>query len=146
MKLLYFFLITLSTINGLIAQTGDTTITTPDNGIPTKDKEEKPFVFVAEMPEYKGGTKALMKFIGKNVRYPEQARKAGIEGKGFYKFVVMKNGKVDKVEVVKGVPGCPECDAEAVRVIKKLRKFKPGKNDGKPVAVWFQLPLNFILK
>jgi periplasmic protein TonB len=109
-------------------------------------KEPEIFVYVSEMPEFPGGTGALYKFISNNINYPETAKEAGISGKCFLRFVVGADGKVGKVEINRGVPGCPECDREATRVVKLLPEFKPGKNNGQSVPVWFQLPINFTLK
>lgn len=109
-------------------------------------KEPEVFVYVSEMPEFPGGVQALYKYIGNNINYPETAKEAGITGKCFLKFVVGPDGRVGKVEINRGVPGCPECDKEAVRVIKTLPAFAPGKNNGQAVSVWYQLPINFTLK
>lgn len=109
-------------------------------------KEPEIFVYVAEMPEFPGGTSALLKYIGSNINYPETAKEAGITGKCFLRFVVGPDGKVGKVEIQRGVPGCPECDKEAARVVKTLPPFAPGKNNGQPVSVWYTVPINFSLR
>jgi periplasmic protein TonB len=111
-----------------------------------KDSVLQAFVYADQMPEYRGGQTALQKDIAKNVNYPKKARMNSIEGKCFVRFVVNANGSIGKTEILKGVPNCPECDAAAVKAIKSLKKFIPGKNNGKPVPVWFQLPINFRLK
>ena len=110
-----------------------------------KSGDGEAFILVSEMPQFPGGMTALYKFIGGKITYPEKAKEKGIQGKCFIKFVVKKNGKVGKIEVQQGVEGCPECDKEAVKAVKALPNFIPGKNEGKPVAVWFQLPINFKL-
>ena len=107
-----------------------------------KTKTEK---HVEEMPEFPGGPTEMMKFIQTNIKYPKQARKKGIQGKCFIKMIVMKDGSIDSVRVLKGVNECPECDAEAVRVIKEMPKWSPGKIDGKPVPVLYTLPISFSL-
>ena len=109
-----------------------------DPVIPT---ETKPFVRVEEMPEFPGGIPALMKFVGENLHYPPEAQSNNIQGKVYLKFVVTAEGSSDMIEVTKGVD--PLLDNEAIRVVKMLPKFKPGKQGGVPVPVWFALPITF---
>jgi protein TonB len=104
----------------------------------------EPFVVVEEMPMFPGGDAAIQKYIGDNVIYPEVAKENNIQGRVIVKFCVTSKGGVDKVEILKGVD--PELDAEVVRVVKTLPKFKPGKQGGKPVPVWYTIPINFQLK
>jgi periplasmic protein TonB len=103
--------------------------------------ETKPFVRVEEMPEYPGGLPALMKFIGDNLIYPPEAQANNIQGRVFLQFVVNADGSTDRIEVTKGVD--PLLDNEAIRVLKILPKFRPGKQGGVPVPVWFALPVTF---
>jgi len=103
-----------------------------------------PFVVVEEMPMFPGGDEAIQKYIGDNVVYPEVAKENNIQGRVIVKFCVTSKGGVDKVEILKGVD--PELDAEVARVVKTLPKFKPGKQGGKPVPVWYTIPINFQLK
>lgn len=98
------------------------------------------------MPEFPGGLREMMLYIQKNIKYPKRARKNNIGGKCFIRFTVMKDGSIDSLKILKGVPDCPECDAEAVRVIKKMPKWSPATVDGKPVSVYFNLPINFTIK
>lgn len=107
------------------------------------ETEPEPFVIVEEMPEYPGGMNELLKWLALNTKYPDVARENNIQGRVFVKFSVTPAGGVDKVSVTKGVD--PELDAEAVRVVKLLPKFKPGKQGGKPVAVWYNVPILFKL-
>jgi TonB family protein len=103
------------------------------------------FVNVDEMPVYTGGDTALLNFIARNTIYPEDAKKAGIQGKVVVRLVVEKDGSVSKVAVIKSVS--PSLDAEAVRVVGTLPKFeKPGLVKGTPVAVHFMIPITFALK
>ena len=104
----------------------------------------EPFVVVEEMPMFPGGDAAIQKYIGDNVIYPEVAKENNIQGRVIVKFCVTSKGGVDKVEILKGVD--PELDAEVARVVKTLPKFKPGKQGGKPVPVWYTIPINFQLK
>ena len=101
------------------------------------------YTFVERMPEYPGGDKALIKFVKARLRYPAYERNHGIEGRVMIRFVVMEDGNVEDVHVVKSVT--PAMDAEAVRVVKMLRQFKPGLVDGRLVRVYYNLPLSFKL-
>jgi len=105
--------------------------------------EDKVFIIVEEMPEYPGGIPALLKYIGENLVYPPEASSNNIQGKINLKFVVNPDGSVDRIEVLKSVD--PLLDNEAVRVVKTLPKFKPGKQGGIPVHVWFSIPVVFKL-
>jgi len=108
---------------------------------PPKEEEPEPeiFVVVENMPELIGGIEGLQK----RVKYPEIAKKAGVEGTVFLQFVVDENGNVVDPAVVKGIgAGCDEAALEAI----KTAKFKPGKQRGKPVKVKFSLPVRFRLK
>ena len=96
------------------------------------------------MPSFPGGDVALMKFIKDNMIYPYEALKNRIEGKVIIQFVVTKTGKVGKVKVVRSVN--KELDQEAVRLIKMLPDFSPGRNNvGEPMNVWYILPVIFKL-
>lgn len=99
---------------------------------------------VEMLPEYKGGEKALMQFLGENLIYPSECAENDIEGKVVVKFVVLSNGNVDFVEVIKSVH--PLLDAEAVRVISLLNDWIPGKLNGEAVNVYYTLPVNFKLQ
>jgi protein TonB len=110
-------------------------------------EEEAPvevFVVVEEMPTYPGGDKALMDFINGNIVYPEIAKENNIQGRVILRFCVTYKGAVDQVTVLKPVD--PALDNEAIRVIKMLPPWKPGKQGGKPVNVWYSVPVTFQLK
>jgi TonB family protein len=116
---------------------------TPDaKAIPAGDEEV--LVMAEEMPVYPGGDKGLMEFIYSNVKYPDAAKEKGIQGRVILRFAVMADGNVDKVTVIKGVD--PELDKEALRVIKLLEKWTPAKMGGKPVNVWYSVPITFQLR
>lgn len=102
------------------------------------------FTVVESMPEFPGGQAALMKYLSSNIRYPQDAREMGIEGKVYLSFVVDKEGYVKNVEIRRGV--YTSMDMEAVRVVKAMPRWKPGTQDGKPVNVLFNLPINFKLQ
>jgi len=109
-----------------------------------EDPEATVFVVVEEMPAYPGGNEALLKYIGEHTQYPEIAKENNIQGRVIVRFCVTSKGGVSQVSILKGVD--PELDAEAIRVVTALPTFKPGKQGGKPVPVWFMVPINFTLK
>ena len=108
------------------------------------EPEEVPFVVVEEMPMFPGGDAELLKYIGEHTQYPEVAKENNIQGKVIVRFCVTAKGGVSQVSVLKGVD--PELDKEAIRVVNTLPPFKPGKQGGKPVPVWYMVPINFTLK
>ncbi len=108
-----------------------------------KGAEDAPFVVVEEMPQFPGGAEALVDYLGKNTKYPENAKVNKITGKVMVRFCITSTGNVSNVSVLKGVD--PELDKEAMRVVSTLPAFKPGMQGGKPVAVWYMIPVNFAL-
>ena len=106
-----------------------------------EDPEPEPFIVVEEMPVPPGGASGLLKYIAENIKYPQIAQENNIGGKVIIRFCVTSKGGVDQVSVYKGVD--PALDAEAIRVVKTLPPFKPGKQGGKPVPVWFTVPIIF---
>jgi protein TonB len=110
-------------------------------------EEEAPtevFVVVEEMPSFPGGDTELMKFINSNIVYPELAKENNIQGRVILRFCVTYKGSVDQVQVLKPID--PALDNEAIRVIKMLPPWKPGKQGGKAVNVWYSVPVTFQLK
>lgn len=105
---------------------------------------EEPFIVVEEMPEFPGGEQALLSFIAKNIKYPKPAKRMGIEGRVTVSFVIDQDGSITNIEVLRGIGA--GCDEEAIRVLKLLPNFSPGKQRGVPVKVQMQLPVNFRLK
>ncbi len=106
--------------------------------------EQEIFQIVEEMPSFPGGEQKLMEYVGKNVKYPQIARESGIKGRVFVSFVVEPDGSVSNVKVLRGIGG--GCDEEAMRVVKSMPKWKPGKQRGKAVRVSYMLPVNFQLQ
>jgi protein TonB len=106
--------------------------------------EPEPFVVVEEMPVFPGGNLELLKYLAAHTQYPEIAEENNIQGKVIVKFCVTSKGGIDQVSIFKGID--PELDAEAIRVVKALPSFKPGKQGGKPVPVWFSVPIIFQIK
>lgn len=101
------------------------------------------FTIVEDMPSFPGGDAALLKYIAQNVEYPPIAKENGITGVVYVSYIVGKDGKVRDVKVVRGAD--PFLDKEAIRVVKTLSGYKPGKQRGKPVPVQFTIPIRFVL-
>lgn len=101
------------------------------------------FVIVEEQPEFPGGMQAFYEFIGSHIKYPAVAKRNNIEGRVFVEFIVEKNGELSDIVVVKGIGA--SCDEEAMRVLKLVPNFKPGKQRGVPVRVKMVLPIYFKL-
>ena len=106
--------------------------------------QEEPYVVVEEMPLFSGGDSTLLTYISHNTKYPETAKINKIQGKVIVRFCVTSVGSVDRISVLKSVN--PELDAEAVRVVGSLPAFKPGKQGGKAVSVWYMVPIEFSLE
>ncbi len=106
--------------------------------------EQEIFQIVEEMPAFPGGEQKLMEYVGKNIKYPQIARESGIQGRVFVGFVVEPDGSVSNVKLLRGIGG--GCDEEAMRVIKNMPKWKPGKQRGKAVRVSYQIPVMFRLQ
>lgn len=111
-----------------------------------EEKPEEVFTFVEEEAEFPGGMQAMLKFLGEHVVYPDEAVEQQIQGKVFVKFVVEKSGQVSNVSVARGMSGCPKCDANAVKAVREMPNWKPGKNGGKPVRQYYQIPVSFVLE
>ncbi len=116
---------------------------------PVEEEEEEVdenyvFVTVEKMPEFPGGTSALLQWIAKNMNYPTIAAENGIQGRVSCTFVVNADGSVSDVEVLRPVD--PNLDKEAIRVLSKLPKFIPGEQRGKPVRVKYSVPVRFRLQ
>ncbi|MCL2042144.1 MAG: energy transducer TonB [Bacteroidales bacterium] len=106
--------------------------------------EEEIFMIVEQVPEYPGGDEARLNFLRNNIKYPQMAREAGIQGTVYVGFVVEKDGSVTQVKVMRGIGG--GCDEEAVRVTKMMPKWKAGKQRGKEVRVSYNMPVKFTLQ
>ncbi len=115
----------------------------PVEEVVIEEDPNKIFMVVEQQPEFEGGYEAMMRFISKNVRYPASARRMGTEGTVYLSFVVGKDGSINDVTVLRGISA--DCDKEAVRVVQSMPNWKPGKQNGKPVLVRFNLPIRFKL-
>ena len=109
---------------------------TPDNA--------EAYETVEQMPQFPGGMTGLMQYLAKNVKYPVDAQKEGIQGKVFVQIIVDENGKVSNAKIVQGIS--PSLDAEALRVVYNMPQWRPGMKDGKPVSVKYAFPINFRLR
>lgn len=102
------------------------------------------FTVVEENPGFPGGEEGRLEYLRDNLKYPQIAKESGISGKVFVQFVVERNGAITDVKVIKGIGG--GCDEEAIRVVKAMPKWTPGKQRGKAVRTQFIMPLNFVLQ
>ena len=115
--------------------------------IPEKEvvsNNEHIYTVIEQMPQFPGGEEKLMNFISTNLVYPGSALRDGIQGKVICRFVVTKTGRVESPEVVRSLD--PACDKEAIRVLKSLPRFIPGRQNGVNVSVWYTIPIIFKLK
>lgn len=103
--------------------------------------EAKVFTYVEQMPVFPGGEAALQKFIHDHLKYPTVSLEEGVQGTVMLRFVVNENGSVGEVQILKSLD--TYCDREAKRVVQSLPRFTPGRQQGKPVKVWFQFPIRF---
>lgn len=120
-------------ISGSTSGTGNTTVVTPTMNAPV--------TWAEQMPEFNGN---LNDYLQTQLRYPQQARDAGIEGKVTIQFVVNEDGTVSNAKILKGIGA--GCDEEAIRVINSMPKWKPGKQNGKSIKVYYTLPIRFLLQ
>ncbi len=127
-------------IDPLDIKIGTSTKTPPKDGITDQDT----FEFVEKQPEFNGGDEAMMAYFRKTMKYPEISAQLGEQGRVYVKFLVNKDGTITDVKIEKGVTR--ELDNEALRVVKKMPNWIPGKQRGRPVNVWYIVPINFTLK
>lgn len=118
----------------------------PDEGTGNEIIEEVPEIFtiVEQMPEFPGGEEKLFEYLQKNIKYPALAKENGITGTVYVTFVVKGDGKIDDVKKLRGIGG--GCDEEALRVVKNMPPWKPGRQNGKNVMVQYNLPIRFTLR
>jgi protein TonB len=133
-----------------VTQEGDGTedIVIPEefgNGV-VQPVEEEIFTIVEQRAEFPGGEGELISYISKNIKYPAMEADNGISGRCVLNFIVEKDGSITNVKVVRGVPNGPGCDKEAIRVVSSMPKWKPGKQNGRSVRMYYNLPVNFNLK
>ena len=137
----------------LLNQKGNTEV--PSEEVQVEEKEVKTqvieqkveaevFLIVEEPPTFPGGDAALYKWLGENLKYPEEAKELGIQGRVFVSFVVEPDGSTSNAVVKRGIGG--GCDEEALRIVKAMPKWGAGKQRGQPVRVQFNLPIKFTLQ
>ncbi len=110
---------------------------------PVQERADEIFDVVETMPTPPGGMEGWNKYLSKNLKYPTQARRMGIEGTVYVVFVVNTDGSIQDVEILRGIGG--GCDEEAMRVVRNAPKWEPGKQRGRPVRVKMRLPIRFKL-
>lgn len=107
----------------------------------SKEQDDAVYSIVSEQPSFPGGMQEMMKFISENRKYPAEAKAKDIHGKVIVAFVVERDGSLSDVKIRRGIGY--GCDEEAIRVIKSMPKWTPGKQNGKAVRVSFMLPVTF---
>lgn len=107
-------------------------------------EDTKVFTSVEQMPQFPGGEAELLKWISTHIKYPAIAMENNVQGKVVVQFVVTRDGSIGEVKIARGKD--PDLDKEAVRVVRTLPKFIPGKMNGQAVNVWYTLPINFKLQ
>ena len=107
-------------------------------------EDDEIFVVVENSPEFPGGNDSLYAYIGRNIKYPEAAKKEKIQGRVFVTFVIEKDGQVSSAKILRDIGG--GCGEEAIRVVKNMPKWKPGTQRGNPVRVQCNLPIMFQLE
>jgi len=110
---------------------------------PTEVIDDTPFIVVEDEPQFPGGEAARKEFLAKNINFPRAAKEVGIDGTVYLTFVIERDGSVTDVRILRGIGG--GCDEEAVRVVKSMPNWIPGKQRGKPVRVQFNMSIKFIL-
>lgn len=126
----------------------DSTATITDPGLQSDEIESTDPVVLGNMvhstmPEFPGGEVALMKYLQKNLRYPEYEREQGIQGKVYVSFTVAEDGTVEDIKIIRGVETAPNFNAEVIRVMQGMPKWKPGTREGKATRVKYNLPITF---
>lgn len=111
---------------------------------PSPDSTGKIYNIIETMPQFPGGEEKLLKFIAQKIKYPREARRKNITGRVIANFYIDKLGKACNVKIIKGIGG--GCDEELIRVLNLMPNWTPGKQDGVPVNVNYNLPVNFSLK
>ncbi len=105
---------------------------------------EKIFTVVEEMPMFPGGDSEMLKFVSRSIRYPVEAQERGVQGRVVVTFTVNRNGQISDTQVLRGIH--PSLDEEAIRVVQLMPAWKPGRQEGKSVAVRYTLPVVFRLQ
>lgn len=124
----------------------EVTVEPGNDAVPLEvDAPQEPLTIAEQMPEFPGGQQAMMTYLVKYLKYPQECIENEVEGKVFVGFVVGREGLITDVKVLRGVPGCPALEKEAVRVVKTMPNWHPGQQNGKPVPVQMTVPVVFKL-
>lgn len=123
-----------------VNQSNDST-TVVTQKTPATEPEGKILTSADEMPRFKGGESAMINYISKNIKFPTSAENANVEGFVIVRFVVDEKGKVRDAKVTRSLH--PSCDLEAVKVIMSMPNWIPGKDKGRPVSVYYTVPISF---
>lgn len=107
-------------------------------------RQKEPYIIVEKMPEYDGGTEAMIKYIRENLTYPQSTAEISIQGRVIVRFIVTKNGEIKEPKVIRGLAS--DLDIEAVRVIESMSPWIPGEQNGEKVDVYFTIPVIFRLE
>lgn len=128
-------------------QATEVTVEPDPDAVPeaASDAPQETLTVVEQMPELPGGQQAMMTYLVKHMRYPQDCIENEIEGKVFIGFVVDTAGMITDVDVLRGVRDCPAMDKEAARVVKSMPNWTPGRQNGKPVRVRMTVPVMFKL-
>ena len=117
----------------------------PDTVIQYNQPEsDRVFSVVEQMPSFPGGMGAMMQYLSSNIKYPKEAEKKGIQGRVLLSFIVQTDGSITDVRISKSVD--PSLDKEAIRVVKSMPKWIPGRQNGEPVRVKYTFPVTFRLQ
>lgn len=142
-KLIALLLLALCGPEMMVAQQDTVVCTTGSDEKDDRPGKEAIQTIVDEMPEFPGGEAAMFKYLGGSVNYPE-GTEAAVEGVVFVSFVVERDGDLSAIRVLRSVH--PSLDREAIRVVKAMPKWNPGKQNGKVCRVQYNLPIAFRLK
>ncbi len=128
-------------------KTGDDNIVIPEEkNVVVAPADDQIFTVVEQQASFPGGDAEMYNFIRKSVVYPQVEKEANITGTCYVTFVVEKSGAITDVKILRGVSGGPGCDKEAIRVVKSMPPWKPGKQNGHEVRVQFNLPIKFTIR
>jgi protein TonB len=120
------------------------TIEKPADVIIEDPEKAPPVLIVEEMPLYPGGDTERLRFLADNIQYPLQATENGIQGTVYFQFIIDSKGNITDVKILRGIGG--GCDEEALRVIKMMPQWKPGRQNGRTVRVLYNMPVSFRLQ
>ena len=129
--------------NSLQAQDNTKSSESKEETVQTEVKKDSVYMVVDVLPSFPGGDKALAEYLSKNLKYPKVAAKEGKQGRVICRFIVRSTGEIDDIEVLRSVR--IDLDSEAIRVIRNMPKWIPGKQDGKEVDVYYSIPIRFQL-